>query len=64
VVRSSAASDVYKRQDEEWAEYLLEERRVLTQPGYFFDLEGGPYLVVSLLTEPGKFAEGMRRITA
>ena len=51
------------RTDEEWAEYLLEEKRVLTQPGYFFDLEGGPYLVVSLLTEPGTFAEGLRRIT-
>lgn len=52
------------RTDEEWAGYLLEEKRVLTQPGYFFDLEGGPYLVVSLLTEPGTFAEGLRRITA
>ncbi len=51
------------RTDEEWAGYLLEEQRVLTQPGYFFDLEGGPYLVVSLLTEPGTFAEGLRRIT-
>jgi len=53
-----------ERTDEEWAGYLLEERGVLTQPGYFFDLDGGPYLVVSLLTEPGTFAEGMRRITA
>lgn len=53
-----------ERTDEEWAGYLLEERDVLTQPGYFFDLDGGPYLVVSLLTEPGTFAEGMRRITA
>ncbi len=52
------------RTDEEWAGYLLEEKRVLTQPGYFFDLEGGPYLVVSLLTEPETFAEGLRRITA
>jgi alanine-synthesizing transaminase len=51
------------RTDEEWAGYLLEEKRVLTQPGYFFDLEGGPYLVVSLLTEPGTFAEGLQRIT-
>lgn len=52
------------RSDEEWAAFLLEEKRVLVQPGYFFDLEGGPYLVVSLLTEPGTFAEGIRRITA
>ena len=51
------------RTDEEWAMHLLEQQRVLVQPGYFFDLEGGPYLVVSLLTEPGTFAEGMRRLT-
>ena len=52
------------RSDEEWALHLLEHHRVLVQPGYFFDLEGGPYLVVSLLTEPGTFAEGLRRLTA
>ncbi len=51
------------RSDEEWALHLLELERVLVQPGYFFDLEGGPYLVVSLLTEPSIFAEGIRRIT-
>ncbi len=51
------------RSDEEWALHLLEHHRVLVQPGYFFDLEGGPYLVVSLLTEPGTFAEGLRRLT-
>ncbi len=52
------------RSDEEWALHLLEHQHVLVQPGYFFDLEGGPYLVVSLLTEPGTFTEGLRRITA
>ena len=50
------------RSDEEWALHLLEHQRVLVQPGYFFDLEGGPYLVVSLLTEPDTFAEGLRRL--
>ncbi len=42
---------------------LLERQRVLVQPGYIFDLEGDPYLVVNLLTEPSTFAEGLRRLT-
>ena len=50
------------RTDEEWALHLLEHQRVLVHPGYFFDLEGGPYLVVSLLTNPDTFAEGLRRL--
>ncbi len=36
------------RTDEEWALHVLEEKRVLVQPGYFFDLDGGPYLVRSV----------------
>ena len=44
------------------AAVLLEHQHDLVQPGYFFDLEGGPYLVVSLLTKPDTFAEGLRRL--
>jgi hypothetical protein len=31
------------------------------QPGFFFDFEEEAFLVVSLLTPPGIFAEGVRR---
>jgi alanine-synthesizing transaminase len=37
-------------------------RGVIVQPGYFFDFEGEGYIVVSLLTPPGTFAEGISRI--
>ena len=51
-----------KRSGEEWALHLLTEHGVLTQPGYFYDFDQDRYLVLSLLTEPGTFAEGTRRI--
>jgi alanine-synthesizing transaminase len=37
--------------DESWALTLLERDGVLTQPGYYYDLQGGPQLVVSLIVE-------------
>ena len=48
--------------DEDWALTLLERERVLVQPGFFFDLEGGTFLVVSLLPEEEMFGRGMERI--
>lgn len=53
-----------KLSGEEWALHLLNEHGVLTQPGYFYDFDQDRYLVLSLLTEPGTFAEGTRRILA
>jgi alanine-synthesizing transaminase len=50
--------------EETWIAGLLEERDVIVQPGYFFDMESEAYIVVSLLTAPGVFAEGIRRIAA
>jgi alanine-synthesizing transaminase len=41
---------------------LVEERHVLVHPGYFFDFPTEAYLVVSLLTPPEAFEEGMVRI--
>jgi aspartate/methionine/tyrosine aminotransferase len=41
---------------------LLERHGVLVHPGYFFDFERGGVLVVSLLTEPETFAEGVARL--
>lgn len=52
------------RTEEEWALLLLAEDRVLVQPGYFFDFESEAFLVVSLLTPPATFCEGVRRILA
>lgn len=49
------------RTDEELALALL-ERGVVVQPGFFFDFEGDGWIVVSLLTEEGTFAEGVRRV--
>lgn len=40
---------------------LLEEGRVLTQPGHYFDLPGEGYLVLSLLGSVEDFAEGLHR---
>jgi aspartate/methionine/tyrosine aminotransferase len=45
--------------DEEWALRLLRDDGVLAQPGYFFDLQLGATLVVSLLTPPASFDHGI-----
>jgi hypothetical protein len=41
---------------------LLAEKDVLVQPGFFYDFEAEAFLVLSLLTPPALFAEGLRRI--
>jgi aspartate/methionine/tyrosine aminotransferase len=46
---------------EETAVRLLETHGVLVQPGHFYDLPGDACFVVSLLTQTGEFAEGIRR---
>jgi len=48
--------------DEELVLGLLERADVLVHPGYFFDFASENYLVLSLLPEPDRFAEGIRRI--
>jgi alanine-synthesizing transaminase len=50
--------------DESWAAALLEQDRVLVQPGYFFDLDMGATLVLSLIVEESVFAEGIVRLLA
>jgi alanine-synthesizing transaminase len=50
--------------DDGWALLLLEQHDVLVQPGYFYDLPAGPYLVVSLLTVPARFEPGIERLRA
>jgi aspartate/methionine/tyrosine aminotransferase len=48
--------------EETWALELLERADVLVQPGYFYDFETEAYLVVSLLTAPEIFGEGLTRL--
>jgi alanine-synthesizing transaminase len=50
------------KSEEQWALGLLEEHNVLVQPGYFYDFESEAFLVVSLLTEPEVFREGLALI--
>jgi alanine-synthesizing transaminase len=41
---------------------LLRDAGVLVQPGWYYDFEREPYAVVSLLSEPRAFAEGVARL--
>jgi alanine-synthesizing transaminase len=50
--------------DEALALRLIEEHGVVVHPGYFFDFDADGYIVLSLLTEPDIFAEGVARIIA
>ena len=50
--------------DEELVLRLIEEQGVVVYPGYFFDFASDGYFVVSLLTAPEIFSEGMRRIVS
>jgi hypothetical protein len=48
--------------EEEWTLQLLERVVVLVQPGFFYDFESEAYLVVSLLTAPEIFRDGLARL--
>ena len=48
--------------DEDSAIALLRDHDVLVQPGYFYDFEQPGYLVLSLLTPPDIFREGIARL--
>jgi len=48
--------------EEERALRLLETHGVLVHPGYFFDFPSEAFLVVSLLTPPVEFREGIARV--
>jgi alanine-synthesizing transaminase len=41
---------------------LLEESSVVVQPGYFFDMPSEPFIVVSLITHPEIFDQGINGI--
>jgi alanine-synthesizing transaminase len=50
------------RGEEEWAIDLLSREGVLVQPGFFYDFESEAFLIVSLLTAPEVFREGIARL--
>ena len=50
------------RSEEEWCLDLLDRENVLVQPGYFYDFASEAYLVISLLTAPEVFTEGLARL--
>jgi alanine-synthesizing transaminase len=52
------------RSEEQLVLGLLREQQVLVQPGWYYDFESEPYIVVSLLTEPHVFQEGTARLVS
>ncbi len=58
----SAVLRIGERCDEEGACLRLLERRVVVQPGFFFDFARPGYLVLSLLPEPDRFQEGISHL--
>lgn len=50
------------RGEEDWCLELLERDGVLVQPGFFYDFPSEAFLVLSLLTPPEVFAEGVGRL--
>jgi aspartate/methionine/tyrosine aminotransferase len=52
------------RSEEEWCLQLLEQDNVLVQPGFFYDFESEAFLIVSLLTPPDTFGQGLDRLLA
>ena len=54
--------NLYLSPNDVWVAALVTQIGVLVHSGYFFDMQGGVFLVVSLLPEPNIFAEALRRI--
>jgi aspartate/methionine/tyrosine aminotransferase len=50
------------RTEEQWVLGLLGDRDVLVQPGWFYDFESEPYVVLSLITRESVFREGAKRL--
>jgi alanine-synthesizing transaminase len=48
--------------DEELAVDLLKRHSVLVHPGHFYDFPGDGYLILSLITAPDDFREGVKRL--
>jgi aspartate/methionine/tyrosine aminotransferase len=48
--------------EESWIAKLINDAGILAQPGYFFDMGTEPHVIVSLITQPDVFAEGISRM--
>ena len=48
--------------DEDLAIAILQKTNVLVQPGHFYDFAGDGYLVISLITPPADFRQGVSRL--
>lgn len=48
--------------EEAWVLALARERKVLVQPGFFFDISDGGTLAVSLIVDPGTFRTGIEAV--
>ncbi len=48
--------------EENWILLLLNEKNVLLQPGFFFDMPSAAHAVASLIVEPDVFTEGVARL--
>ena len=48
--------------DEDLAVRLLRKANVSVHPGHFYDFPNEGYLVLSLITEPATFREGVTRL--
>jgi alanine-synthesizing transaminase len=48
--------------EEQWITRLLMDQGVIVQPGYFFDMPGEGFLVVSLLPQESEFTAGIEQI--
>jgi aspartate/methionine/tyrosine aminotransferase len=48
--------------DEELVIDVLRRKSVLVHPGHFYDFPSDGYLVLSLITQKGEFAEALRRM--
>jgi aspartate/methionine/tyrosine aminotransferase len=48
--------------EEQWVLGMLEDRDVLVQPGWFYDFESEPYVVLSLITPEAVFRDGAKRL--
>ena len=50
------------KSDEDLAVELLQQKSVLVHPGHFYDFPSDGYLVLSLITPPAEFGEGVGRM--
>ncbi len=50
------------RTEEDWISKLLTDEGVVVQPGYFYDMAKEAFVVLSLITRPTDFAEGLQKL--